>query len=358
MLGYGELVMDAVNRSGASLAELDGFSGLSDWLPDPVKGGWFGKAVRDVERFILSPLALAGRSADIVHVVDPGNCIYLDVIRHRFSVVTVHDMIPYLCLAGRLKGFQPSAKGRLLMRQIIKRLRRVDRIVCVSEATRRDLIEVAQVERARIVVIPNAIFQPMSPAPVEACLSLRDEFGIPLTAPLLLHVGERFYKNHAGVIEVFTKLRHIVPKTHLVLLTPCAPELAAAVAAGGLGEWVRFIPFLPASKMVALYSTSDLLIFPSLYEGFGYPVLEAQLCGTPVICANTGALPEVAGGGAYIFPPDDVEGMVAAAVEILTDPATSARIITLGFENASRFSREAWLAAHASLYSELRAQCH
>jgi glycosyltransferase involved in cell wall biosynthesis len=358
MLGYGQLVMEAARRSGGTFAEFGGVSPISKWLPDAAKGGWVEKAVKDVERFILSPIALAGRRADVVHVVDPGNVIYLDVIRHRCSVATVHDMIPYLCLTGKLKGFRPSATGRLLMREIIKRLRRVDRLVCISEATRRDLVQLAHIESARIVVIPNAVFQPMAPASVEACLSLRVELNVPVSAPLLLHAGRNFYKNHAGVLEVFTKLHGIIPETHLVFVTSYAPGLAAAVTARGLDHHVRVIPFLPASKMAALYTTSNLLIFPSFYEGFGYPVLEAQLCGTPVICANTGALPEVAGDGARLFAPDDVDGMAAAAIEILKDPTASARMTTLGQKNARRFSREAWLASHTSLYSELRDRCH
>src|SRR5262249_38648175 len=148
------------------------------------------------------------------------------------------------------------------------------------------------------------------------------------------------------VLEVFTKLHGTISELHLVFLTPHAPELAAAVTARGLSHRVRFIQFLAASKMAALYTSSNLLIFPSLYEGFGYPILEAQLCGTPVICANTGALPEVAGDGAHLFAPDDVGGMAAAAMEILTDSTASARMIKLGLENACRFSRETWYAAH------------
>ena len=202
MIGYGELVLEAARKSTKNVVEFRATSALSERLPERLPGR-ITKLVKDLERFAFSPLVMAGRAADIVHVVDPGNILYLDFIRHRAAVVTVHDMIPYLSLAGRLDGFRPSITGRWVMSPILERLRQVARIICVSEATRRDMLGFVDVNSSQFVVVPNAIFQPIASAPPQNCHALRDELKIPATAPLLLHVGGNFYKNRETVLRSF-----------------------------------------------------------------------------------------------------------------------------------------------------------
>jgi glycosyltransferase involved in cell wall biosynthesis len=326
---------------------------LSDFMPTALAEGRAGKLVRDIERFLLTPASLIGRSAGICHVVDPGNANYLGVIRHRVSVVTVHDVIPYLCLAGRLTGFRPSPMGRWLMRRIVARIARVDRIVCISECTRRDFLELVQLDPTRVVTIPNAVLEPMAPAAAEDCAARRGELGLPGDAALVLHVGGSFYKNRRTVLEVFSRIRAVRGDVHFVLVGALTPELALHAARLGLAPNVHVAPSVAPARMAALYSTASLLLFPSLYEGFGNPVLEAQLCGTPVICSNAGSLPEVAGAGARIFAPDDVCGMAGAALELLDDAGAAAELAARGRVNAARFSRGAWFAAHAGLYKGL-----
>jgi glycosyltransferase involved in cell wall biosynthesis len=357
MLGYGRLLLEAARSVDPSTVELAATSVLSDRLPAALAAGRVGKVVRDVERFILTPAALAARnagiSAGIAHIADPGNAVYLGVIRHRASVVTVHDMIPYLCLAGRLGGFRPSRSGRWLMRRILARLARVDRIVCISDCTRRDLLELADVDAARVVTIPNAVLEPMAPASADECAARRAELGLPADAPLVLHVGHTFYKNRTAVLEVLARIRAQRGDVHFVLVGALTPEMVRHAARLGLAPNVHFVPFVAPVRMAALYSTASLLLFPSLYEGFGNPVLEAQLCGTPVVCSDTGSLPEVAGTGARLFAPADVDGMAQAALELLDDARAAADLAARGRQNAARFSRDAWFAAHVGTYREL-----
>lgn len=353
MIGYGRLLIEAARRTGAVVAEFQGTSVLSGRLPERAGRGRLGKVARDIERFILSPAAMAGRHADIVHVADPGNVVYLGAIRRRVSVVTVHDMIPYLCLAGRLKGFTPSRLGRLLMRGIVARLRRMDRIVCVSQATRRDLLEIAGVDPAGVTVIENAVFQPIEPARRADCDAFRARLGIPREARVVMHIGGAFYKNRDAVLETFLKLRRRMPNAFLVFVSAPGGELGEAIVRAGADSYVRFVPYFLPSDLAVLYTTADLLLFPSLYEGFGYPVLEAQLCGTPVICSDAGSLPEVAGDGARLFDAHDTVGMAVAAEELLSDDRAAESLVARGRENAKRFTESGWLAAHRSLYGEL-----
>jgi glycosyltransferase involved in cell wall biosynthesis len=121
----------------------------------------------------------------------------------------------------------------------------------------------------------------------------------------------------------------------------------------GLSAFVHIVPQIAAEDMATLYTTADLLLFPSLYEGFGYPVLEAQMCGTPVIGSNAGSLPEVAGDAARLFDPDDVSGMADAAVSLLEDEDAAADLVHAGHRNAARFPHARWVADHVALWREL-----
>jgi len=352
MIGYGDLVLRAARRFARDVVEFRATSALSELLPQGWSRGRSGKLVRDIERFLLSPARFVGRRTRLAHVVDPGNVIYLDMIRCDASIVAVHDMIPFHCAAGRLNGFRPSRSGLLLMRRVLAKLKRADRIVCVSEATRRDLLTYADVDPGRIVVIPNAVFQPLERAPAEACRAIRSEFGLPADVPLVLHVGRNFYKNRETVLRVFARIHRRHPDARLLFVGGATEALAGAVREEGLGDRVHFADHVPSEKMAALYTTATLLLFPSLYEGFGYPVLEAQLCGTPVICSNAGSLPEVAGDGAILFAPDDVEGMAEAATELIGGQSAAA-LVALGYSNVERFASPAWCNAHTKLYREL-----
>jgi glycosyltransferase involved in cell wall biosynthesis len=355
MLGYGRLLLEAARSVDSSSVALSPASNLTDRMPDWALQSTVGRRVRDIERFVLTPLSLAGSSAGICHVADPGNATYLSVIRHRASVVTVHDLIPYLCLAGRLPGFRPSRAGRWLMGRILARLKKADRIVCVSERTRRDLLELTGLDAPRVLTIPNTVFQPMAPAAPEECAALRAGLGLPAGAAVVLHVGQAFYKNHKAVLEVFARIRAARRNARLVLVGGLAPDQAGLAARLGLLPHVHVVPYIAPASMASLYTASSLLLFPSLYEGFGYPVLEAQLCGTPVVCSSAGALPEVAGAGARLFAPGDIAGMAQAALELLDDARAAAALAARGRANAARFSRATWFAAHAALYASLGA---
>ena len=348
MIGYGELVLEAARATGARVVE---WRGASAFARLPLGGRW-RKLALNLDRFIITPLMLAGRRADIVHVVDPGNCVYLPLTRHRRSIITVHDLIPYLAAAGRLEGFRPTLTGRWLMRAILHRLARADRIVSVSQATRADLLALTAAAPDRVVVIPNAVFQPMAPASADACQSLRHRLGLPPGAPFVLHVGRNFYKNRGAVLEAVAQLRARRPEVHLVLVGALEPPLAARAETLGLGPALHVIDHVARDDMAALYTAARVLLFPSLYEGFGYPVLEAQMCGTPVVCSNGGALAEVAGEGASIVAPTDIAAMAAAAEAALDDGAARSAGVDRGRKNAAKFTQTAWFAAHARLYGE------
>lgn len=346
MIGYGEMLIEAARQSGCEVVECCATSFFGRLLPDTVDG-WLRKFANNLDRFFVTPVMLAGRRADIVHVVDPGNAVYLPLIRHRRSIVTVHDMIPYLARDGRLPGWQPTRTGRWLMNRITSRLAKVDRIVCVSHATKRDLLAYVDVPEDRVSVVPNAVFQPMEPASREACTDLRARLGLPEEAPLILHVGRNHYKNREMVLEVAAKIREERPDVGLVMVGALTPALDAQVDAMGLNNALHVLDNVSPEDMAILYTTASVLLFPSHYEGYGLPVLEAQMCGTPVVCSDRGALPEVAIGPGFCVVAGDLAKFQQAVLAALFEE----RRFVVAPRDPSGWARE-----HKMLYSE--AICH
>lgn len=319
MIGYGEMLLEAAWQTEHAVEEFRPASLFGRLLSERFRGT-SRKLANNLDRFVVTPLQLAGSKADIVHVVDPGNAVYLPLIRHRRSIVTVHDMIPYLARDGKLPGWQPTRTGRWLMNRIITQLAKVDHIICPSHTTKRDLLAYVDLPEERVSVVHNVVFQEMAQESPEACSDLRARLGVPQEVPLILHVGRNFYKNRTTVLESFARVRMERQDTQLVLVGALEPALRARADQLGILDAMHVLDFISRKDMPALYTTSSVLFFPSLYEGFGLPVLEAQLCGTPVVCSDAGSLPEVVGDQAITCAPHDVDGFLGALLQELAVP--------------------------------------
>ena len=346
MIGYGQLLLREMTKGGFVCREFAGVSfasrGQRDW-----------KLSRNIDRFLLTPLALAARQASVLHSIDPGNALYHSIMRAPVTSVTVHDMIPYLAHEGKLEGFRPSLAGRALMRQLLRTFQRADALVTVSETTRCDLARIADIPAERITVIPNAVFLPLRSASFDEQVNFRSRYGLPTDAPILLNIGRNFYKNRVGVAEIFARVARCRSDAHLVFVSLPDAVLVTHLDRLGITDRVHFLAHVSSEDMAALYSTASVLVFPSLYEGFGYPVIEAQLCGTPVVCSNAGALGEIAGQSAAVFDVTETGEMADAVLRILDEPGFAGYLCRLGHANAERFSVERWSDAYASYFLAL-----
>jgi len=173
------------------------------------------------------------------------------------------------------------------------------------------------------------------------CRSLRP--GTQPREPFLLYPARRWpHKNHERLFEAFARLREGEPELRLVLTGGGHPPTAAT--------GVEMRGLVSADELVDLYRRAAALVFPSLYEGFGQPPLEAMACGCPVACSNAGSLPEIVGDAARLFDPHDAEAMAAAVRDVLTAPEGWAR---RGLAQAARFSWNETARAHDAAYREL-----
>lgn len=268
-------------------------------------------------------------------------------LRGRFvRVTTIHDL-NYKLVPDAHFGLLRLGMGVL----VPAAARRSHRIVVDAESTAVDLERHLGVARAKIDVVPLGVSQELTVAPTaEPELRARLELG---DRPILLSVSaKRPHKNLARLLDAHARI-DAATRPVLVLpgySTPHEQELVARAAALGSSEHVRFPHWVDQPDLEGLYAAATAFVFPSLYEGFGLPVLEAMRRGAPVACSDRSTLPEVAGDAALLFDPEDDEAIHAALVRLLGDGALRERLRAAGRERAALFTWDATAAATAAVY--------
>jgi glycosyltransferase involved in cell wall biosynthesis len=248
-------------------------------------------------------------------------------------VVTIHDVI--YRIHAEAHGWRTLALRAL----IPLAARRSDRVIAPSETTRRDLVRLLDVPEAKIDVVPNGIgLPPVDRWVPEDELRRRYDLG---TRPLVLTVSlKRPNKNLLRLVDALA----LIPDERRPLLvlaghaTPYERELREHAARLDVTADTRFLNWVPNDELEGLYRSSTCFVFPSLYEGFGLPVLEAMTRGVPVACSNRGALAEVADDAALMFDPEQPRSIAAAIERLLRDPEERERLSGAGRANAARFS--------------------
>ncbi len=254
-------------------------------------------------------------------------------------VVSVHD-VSYL----EHPEYFPWTRARQLQWTVRRTVRRAAKVLTGTEFSRQSILKVyGDLDEDKVVVVPNAAAPDFRPVSREAATAaVRDRFRIP--APFVLAVGDlQPRKNHIGLIQAFARLVRAYPqlKHQLVLAgkdTWFGGHVRDAARESGIEDRIRFTGFVSDRDLLQLYNASDLFVFPSYYEGFGLPALEAMACGRAVACANTTALPEVVDGAAIVFDPYRVDEIARAIADLLLDGELRARMERLGLQRAAHFS--------------------
>ena len=307
-------------------------------------------------RYLAYPLAAHGRPGDLNHVLDQGYGHLSYALPHARTVVTVHDLIPLLRWKGAIRGV---VRGRRpwLNELSLKALRRAAHLIAVSESTRRDLMRHLGCAPDRISVVYSGLDPSMRPLAPPERQALRKKLGLPgPEVRLILVTGEAFYKNLETSLAVLRRLgERSEEPLMLVRLGESSPVWQRSVATAGLTERVLAIAPLADARMVELYNAVDCLLFPSWYEGFGLPVIEAMACGTPVVTSNAGALPEAVGDAAPMAAADDVGGLAELVEAVLRDPATRQARIEKGLAQSARFSWSRAAAGTLRVYEKVLA---
>lgn len=269
------------------------------------------------------------------------------------SVVTIHD-----CIHLRFPQYLPSRAGYLYARASMwTAAHRSTRILTVSEASKRDILRYFRVDPDKIVVVYNALDERLSATPSDEELArVRERYQ--LDHGFILYAGNiKPHKNLVRLIEAFEGLlRDGFPDLKLLIIGDEIskwPALRHAVHAHKLHKQVRFLGFLSDEMLAALYRLAAVFVFPSLYEGFGLPPLEAMAAGTPVVTSNLSSLPEVAGDAAVLVDPYDAIDIKEGIKSVLIDPALRAALQQKGIERARQFSWDASVRRTLEIYREV-----
>lgn len=289
-------------------------------------------------RYCVYPAQASRQRADFYHIVDHGYAHLLSMVDARRTVVTVHDMIPLLQAAGELGPRASHPLASLSARFLPK----AGALIADSDNTRRDLCRLLGIEPGKIHVVHPGVSVAFKPDP-RPKTGLRAELGLPADArPIILITGRQFYKNHETSIRVLSRL---IGKGHPEAVLAClsGPGPQAEEVARQLGLESRLIRLggLSETQVVSLYNAVDCLLFPSIYEGFGWPPLEAMACGVPVACSNAASIPEVVGSAAMISEPMDVDALANAVDSLIVDSALRREMSARGRERIGTFTWEA-----------------
>jgi glycosyltransferase involved in cell wall biosynthesis len=255
-------------------------------------------------------------------------------------VGTVHDFSS-LHVAGKY-----DAAHLIYIKRVLPGLvRRLTEVIAVSESGKHDIVTYARVPANRVQVIPeaadSAVYYPRTDKQELARAQAR--YGI--TMPYLLYVSriEHPGKNHVRLIRAFSRLKGAgqLAGVQLVLAGSDwsgAEAVHQEAASSPFAGDIRFTGFVENRDLPLLYSGAETFVFPSLYEGFGLPILEAMRCGVPVACANISSLPEVAGDAAVMFDPSDECAMASALESLLTDPTRRLDYKERGLRQSGQFT--------------------
>jgi glycosyltransferase involved in cell wall biosynthesis len=321
--------------------------------------GVIAKWLRYVDELVVFPAALkkAVEWADVVHICDHSNAVYVKYVQHRPYVVTCHDMFAIRSALGEIACHRTSWTGRLLQSMILRGLQaagRTGHIACVSEATRQDILRVARIASTRVSKIHNGLSFPYRPLNADEARERIGKFGIRKDQRFLLHVGGNlWYKNRIGVLRIFAALKARCDCESLSLVMAgeeFTAEMKLIVRDAVWGQDVMELVNPTNEDLRALYSCADLMIFPSLQEGFGWPIIEAQACGCPVVTSNRIPMTEVGGDAAAYIDPEDVE---SAASEIARMIHGREQPCEKSLKNVERFSASEMIGSYLALHEML-----
>lgn len=314
-----------------------------------------------IDKFVLFPRTLRKLESQfpegaIYHVVDHGNAPYLEWLRTKPHIVTCHDVLAIRSALREIPENQTSWSGRIFQKWILRNLKSCSMVACVSHQTEREVRRLTGLRPEQTIVIPHALNYDFRPIRSEEAASILapvwKETGIAAPPRYFFHVGgTQWYKNREGVIDIFARLRKTNPAASLVIAgKPNTLEITQRIISTGCQEHIHYVGEVTSEELNALYSQAEALLFPSLAEGFGWPIIEAQAAGCPVFTTGHPPMTDIGGKGARYFDPKDVDE-AARMVEIaLLDRD---EIVRQGFENSARYTLDAMTAAYVRLYESV-----
>lgn len=295
------------------------------------------------------PENLFSNSVDIYHV--PQNGVGIPSRKRCTYISTIHDLIPYI---------MPETVGRGYLKRFICEMPHImqssDYIITVSEYSKKDIIKIFDYPEDRIKVTPLAADEYFSPLDKERCRAcLKESYNI--TGDFVLYLGGFSpRKNVKSILVAFSRIYKELPLDYkVVIIGPSRDDhcyLSGLCETLGISDRVVFTGYVPYEDLPYFYNACELFVYPSLYEGFGLPPLEAMSCRTPVIASSVSSIPEVVGDGALLINPFDTDDLKDAMTKMLTDDSLRNDIALKGYERSKDFSWDKTCLNTLKVYEE------
>jgi glycosyltransferase involved in cell wall biosynthesis len=327
--------------------------------------GLLGRFVRKwlgyIDKYLIFPLQLRRKLRNavqgVVHICDHSNAVYVGFCQPSPVLVTCHDLLAVRGGLGEDTDCPATFTGRILQKRILRGLGKANRIACISSATAADANRLLGNDYSGSVeYIPLGLSYPYAKISTEEAEARLAE-GTSLTPgePFVLHVGSNLRrKNRDGVLRIAAAAKQQWNGRIVFAGEPLSPDLRNLARQLQIVDRILDLGPTGNELLEALYNRAIALIYPSRFEGFGWPVIEAQACGCPVICANSGPLPETAGDAGLFHAAEDESGFASDLLR-LTDPAERAKWSEKSLAHSQQFSTTRMIDQYIATYRLLGA---
>jgi glycosyltransferase involved in cell wall biosynthesis len=267
------------------------------------------------------------------------------------TVLTIYDLIPQ-----QFPEMVSTEARRVFQRAMRQAIRKTRRIITISEATRNDLLAAYPISPDRVTAVPLAASLHFHPQPEAKIEQIREKYKLP--EKYLLYVGiNKPHKNLGRLLEAWRQIVSQSPEAPTLAIAgewdDRYPEPKQHAEQLALGDRVKFLGPFEETDLPSLYSGATAFVFPSLYEGFGLPVIEAMACGTAVLCSHTASLPEVGGEAALYFDPTDSDNIASTIASTLADERILTQLQQRGLKQAAQFSWRKTAVATLAVYRQI-----
>jgi glycosyltransferase involved in cell wall biosynthesis len=300
---------------------------------------------------VILPLRLIADRVDIVHI--PWASAPL-LVKVRPTILTIHDLIEY-----RIRTHY--SRSRMVYRKAVLpwSTKAASAIIAPSEYTKREITRILNTPENKVHVVYNGVNSRFRKMDTPECKTLvKKRTGI--SGPFILYVGQIYHpnKNLVRLLHAYKRIKSGVGIPHKMIMIG-RPHASAHVVTGtakdlGLLGDVVFTGYLPDEDLPYFYNGADIFVYPSLFEGFGIPPLEAMACGCPVISSNTSSLTEVVGEAGILVDPESVEDITGAMIEVLSNAERRKTMIQNGFQQVQKFSWQRSARALLTIYEGLK----
>jgi glycosyltransferase involved in cell wall biosynthesis len=312
------------------------------------------------ERLWRHPRAVQRLEGDIFHIIDHSNAHVAYWLKQKSSaiVVTCHDLVQFVYPEILKDQSRFPAFSMASWKYSVRGMCHADQVIAVSENTAKDAAQLLKIPVQQIAVVPNGVEPQFCQLPLEPVEALRQQNGCSPETICLLNVGSTHQrKNIPTILKVLATLRdRSVPVCLWKVGDEFTAEQTAFIQSHGLEQYISFLGKPDKTTLVSLYNAADVLLSPSLYEGFGLTVLEAMACGTPVIASNVSSLPEVTGDAAILVDPLDVLAIADAVCRLKQDKIYREALIAKGLARIKLFTWQQTAEQVAQVYEQLIAQ--